>query len=866
MTVGAMHHRFLLGDHPRLHGAYERRRAALSEVADIDVTLVAIRKIQEKRNNPYQIRTESADVGSDGAIDPSSITTFQNMVDVVGEEVDEKSAGNTTNSDQGQRNMLDMGDFLSRPIPISNFQIAVGASTSVRLSVWDLFTLDPSIRAKLRNYAYLRGNLHVRVAISGTPFHYGRLMVSYQPVPLKNAALVRQIDNLTLEPNFWRFAFLNYQSQAPGATTVDVRDNQPVDMICPYISTKPMHRLFNSSAAAMADTTSYADIENAGDIFIYSVAPLGCINATPSDVSVYVYAWMTEVELGTSTATQIQITTESKDIDERVTGPVEKYATRLASYASVMTAIPVIEPFAAASAIALNGIAGVASIFGWSKPVMIESPPVLVKNMGFQNGAQTIGFDTNYRITLDPKQELTVDPRVLGDGEDEMVINHITAVESLLTTFSWNDDSPIMQTPIWSCLNIPTLNTTFTNLAALYVQPTALSYAALPFDYWRGTITYRLDIICSQFHRGKLAVFFEPNVNQAVLINAALATNKQYIKVIDIQETQSIEFDVNWAFPRAWARVPTTTESLNAFGSTFSVTGMEQFANGYIGVTPLTTLQSPDDSDISINVFVSSSDMQFNFLHQNKLPTERGIITESRDVTFSKEVTCLDLNESSAVMDHICEEHFGERPISFRSLLKRYTSTVKRETVANPTASKIIYANVPIMPPIDPSYGDPISTGNPTLWSYLRYAYVGMRGGVRKRLHVRGLLEDGISLHHKVNLASVSSSDNIVFSTNTDDSILSLLAGSVTFVPHSNGGIEVELPFYSSNLYHYSFAEDGMGPAATGSDELEWVKRYTYSLESNTASGALVFVEDSASAEDFSFMRFQGAPYFSISV
>lgn len=852
----------LIVSNPNMRKMWKERIKILSLIADAEATINFLLNIEENRMYSTALITESESLGAvmrEGPVSSMMEEKYENVIDVSGQVADNEVSGFSSNSSQGQKELLDIQGFLSRPIPIANFQIPTSTDVSVIYDVWDLYTLNPAMRAKLRNYAYLRGNLHIRIAISGTPFHYGRMLASYQPYPDRNENIINHLSSVAFDAN-WRPLFLNYLSQSEGAVAMDVRDNQPVDLVCPFISTKPMHRLYNDSALVIGSSTSFQDLEEAGSLFFYSINQVKSTSATPSDVSVYIYAWMTEVELGTSTATQVGIVTESEVVsDERETGPVEKIASRLSSVADMMSAVPVIGPYATASKVVLGALGRVSAIFGWSKPIPINDP-ILVKNCGFQNGANVIGQDTNFRITLDPKQELTVDPRVIGSGDDEMTIAHIAKRESYLTTFSWNDDSAVMASPLWiSCVN-PSLCTEFTDIAGDWLQPTALAFSAAPFLYWRGTIKFRFDIVASQFHRGKLAFFFEPNAAQFALINADIDTNKQYMRIIDIQETQSVTFCVNWAHPRAWAKSVNSTQIKQLHGPAVLPSVLAEYVNGYIGVVPLTTLQSPDDSDISINVFVSSDDMNYNMFSEMHIPGNRELITES-EVINTHEVTCYELNDSSASAQHISEEHFGEQPVSFRALCKRYAKTSDQAFGANASTMKVIQSRFNTYSLPAPLYSG--TTPNLTLYGYLRYAYVGIRGGMRKRLHHWVDSQSSNVTQCKVTL------DNPLLAVIPGTAILTtpqaaVLSGTVSFLLTASGGIEAEIPFYSNNLFAFSFADDLIGANSANDMIDEWSKSYTVSLDAGGATDAGFVIEESATAEDFSFLRYQGAPFFRI--
>jgi len=516
------------------------QRKLLAEIDSCRATMELIDRIVRKRSD---ISTESQvaeAVASDGPM--TTLNSQENFEEAAGADVEIVSAGVSSGLRTGQDGTLDMGQFLSRPVEIYKLKVTAGSPVDIRLSVWDIWSLIPSVRAKLRNFAFLRGNMKVRISVAGTPFHYGRLLASYQPYADYNANITNLLVAYNLQPTDFRPLLLNYLSQAPGSALINVNENIPTDVECPFISTKPMHRLFNSSSTAIAALTSLDDFADAGDLFILSVNTIKAVSASPTPVYIQIYAWMEDVELGVGTGTQMVITTESKvvrrrrkaaPVDEREIGPVENIASRVAQISRALVGVPFIAPFAEASSMMASGVSSLAAIMGWSKPVPITHP-MHMRNDAFHNDALTIGCDMSKRVVLDPKQELTVDPRVCGGSEDEMTIQHISSRSTYFKTFAWNDTDAALVAPIWTCAVIPSLATHVTKSTNQFMQPTAMCFAAQPFHFWRGDIIFKFDIVCSSFHRGKLAIFFEPNVAQAVLINADLSLNKQFVRVVDI--------------------------------------------------------------------------------------------------------------------------------------------------------------------------------------------------------------------------------------------------------------------------------------------------------------------------------------------
>jgi hypothetical protein len=803
---------------------------------------------------PGRVLTESGVVANDLTFE----SIEENFNEFAGDEVKEVNAGNSAYPATGQEEVLGIADFFARPVEIATLSLTAGADFFTNYDVWDLFTANPSIRAKLRNYAYFSANLHLRVSISGSPFHYGRVLLSYQPFPASNGTLTRllaaNITFPTMKP-----LLINYLSQSDGAVTMDIKSNKPVEMEIPFISTKPMMRLFNTSALVLADTSPYADMEYAGALHLATINPVASTSSTPSVARMQIVAWATNVKLGAPTGTQIAITTESGVVDERETGPVEKVSTKLAEISGALSRVPSIGHLALASEMLFSSVSRFAAIFGWSRPVMIDEP-MIVKNQPFQNGAQTIGAETNYRLTIDPKQELTVDPSIGGCSRDEMVIADIANRTTYLTSFNWLENTAPMSV-FWMCRNSPYLHTKDSGALYDFYQPTAMCYAVTPFAAWSGKIVYRFEIVASAFHRGKLAIFFEPNVAQYSLINTNMSTNKQFLAVVDIQETQVFEVCVEWGYPRQWAGV--SHVYTDEYGATISSSN-PTYCNGYIGVMPFTSLQSPDGSDIPINVYVRCENMRVNELTDRRFPNQRRIRTES-GVVPQEDFVCTPLNKSVVSFDNASLYHYGEEPLSFRSMLKRYVSTAE----FNYNMAAVTVGHIEIVEPNMPvnvlPYGATARARTTfDLFSYLRMAFLGFRGSIRKRVHISGNEDAQIGDQVKVTRGGVAggATPGISFIAAVADSALQ---GTVTFAQHSNAGVEYEAPFYSRNLYALAFADDMQGTINTDEMETAWSKTCVIDIDTHKPGAFYMYAQiETAAGEDFGFFRYQGAPYFSV--
>lgn len=819
--------------------------------------------VKRMLNNNYTILTESAEVG---AMSVGSVTTMdisENFGDAGGEVKEDHTSGVLPSTTIGAMEMVNMGDFLSRPVPIYKVGWSVGSHLNIQLPVWDLFTSDPAVRSKIRNYAYLRGDLNVRIAISGTPFHYSHVLVSPQPFANLNST-IREYEAGVISHASLRPCFLNYLSQAKGSAVMDIRDNRPADFKIPFMSTKPVMRLFNDSTAVVAG--SFQDAVDLCDLYIYSVNPLGATSTDATNLYVQVYAWMDNVHLGTSTGTQMTIVTQSAEFK---TGPVERIASRVSSVATALSKVPILKPYATAASMISSGIGSLAAIFGWSKPIK-DSDIGSLRPFPISNSATTIGNSLARRITLDPLQEIEVSATALGVEEDEMVISYLARRSTLLTTFTWAEtDTPLV--PIYTLRMHPNMCTVATAGSRTHIQPTSMAFAVQPFAYWRGDIHVRLDIVCSAFHRGKFGVFYEPNTKQFNLINNNLSLNKQYMKVIDIQETQSVEFVISWASYREWLKNMPSADAVTVASQLFTTTFIEGYLNGYIGVVPFTELQSQSAVDpVYVNVYVYSPDLMVNGLTSANLPGVRDGYLESAQLENSGSV--LPLNLSSASPVGICDKYFGERPISFRALLKRYApyQGVYNKDVSLLTNNGAVYFAYPIMPPIQRAYGAPTPTyaqESVNLLDYLRYAYIGYKGGIRymivspsTTLAPRGELSPTIA-GLRVPSSTNETADAYAFTYN-DVYATNLNGQSVEFIK-TNAGVEIDLPFYSNNLFAFSFNQTNDDTSGSSSMEKTWYRNFYHTVpgSGNTNISSILL---GCTGEDFNLLRYQGAPYYNV--
>jgi hypothetical protein len=238
------------------------------------------------------------------------------------------------------------------------------------------------------------------------------------------------------------------------------------------------------------------------------------------------------------------------------------------------------------------------------------------------------------KLSVDDKQELSIDPRIAGLGsEDPLDIRSIAKRESYLTSFTWAIGTA-PETLLWNARVDPVTWAENGSPTAFYLPACAM--AALPFEYWTGTMNFRFQIVASSFHKGRLKIVYDPQF---------LATNEyntNYLEVIDIADKTDFTISIANGQSRTYLNhhLP-GSDSVTQMYSTTPYASVEE-GNGVVGVyvvNELTTPNSTVNNDIEINVYVSMGDdfevaqpddyfQRFVFKPQSGLESD-GIVPES---------------------------------------------------------------------------------------------------------------------------------------------------------------------------------------------------------------------------------------------
>jgi len=781
----------------------------------------------------------------------------------------------------------DLGNFLSRPINIATYQWAVDQPLFETIKPWSAYLSNPFIRNKIQNFELLRMNLHMKVLISGTPFHYGRALVSYNPL--------NGFDEVTIERGFGTVfdADLIGASQKPHIFLNPTLNAGGV-LELPYFY-KDNYISVSESLANIAD--------NLGEVTLRSFGNLRHTDGG-NPVTINVYLWATEVTLTMPTSRDLPPLTSQSGVmnsgDEYGQGIISKPASAIAKAAGALKSIPLIMPYARATEMVATKVGDIARLFGYSRPAVLTDPGIM-KPMPAGNVANIDAADAVVKLTFDSKNEVTIDPRVTGlEARDEMGVIDYVKRESYLTTFNWTSDANPGDM-LWNCRVAPDLfgsvnYTTPTLRRELHMTP--MCHMAQLFKYWQGSIKFRFQVVKSAYHKGRMLIRYDPRS-----LGANIDYNTNYSRVIDIAEAEDFEITIGWGQFQPWLECEEIDGNLNYSPSTRLSELFMRACNGVIELDVINELVSPSaDSDISVNVYVSMCDdakfadpdalkiRSLNYFRhpqeepppplaaraaEEPLESQSGLVMEN-DVDEPNASMKLDtIASEGSDTDQTMNVYFGESITSIREMIKRYVMTRYwcRTYAKGPGDFNIMTLTnktFPYQQGYDPLGVDNEEFGkynfsNMNPLSFFQPCYAGYRGSVRHKYlyHTAGMQVAPIVTRNEYQIAPMGTwlRNNVIGDSSTSVTKFctrDTWQGAAVTGTQTNSGLEVEFPFYNRARMGYSRLISARtldcpttkSVFATGLD---------FSFSSGT-DDRIAFQQWTAAGEDFSFYFFTGVP------
>lgn len=765
-----------------------------------------------------------------------------------------------------------LADFFMRPIKIQEFTWDVSTPFFQNFNPWTNYFTNKRVINRIANFNLMRANLHVKIMINGNAFYYGRLLASYLPLPTE--------DQFTLNRAFFPQDAVE-ASQRPHVY-IDPTTSQGGTLHLPFVF--PYNAL----------NVPTGDWGLMGAMNIRHLQLLKHANGATDGLTVSVFAWADNVKLSVPTSSNpFGLIPQSGD--EYSLGPVSAPAAVVEKVAARLSQIPSIAPYALASQMIASGVGLLARAFGYSRPVVVN--PISPMRPTFGNYANANVPDACQKLTLDNKQETCIDSRVAGlNGDDEMAIRSISTRESWLTSFIWTT-AATPETQLFTTYVTPV---TWAKVSNEYHIP-AMTFASLPFKWWRGTIKYRFQIVGSNFHKGRIKIVYDPYQF------AGNEYNTNYVRIFDISTEKDFTVAVGWGTKRPFLRTLGVDDALPgvltnpwAADAITTLVPLSSNCNGALNVYVVNDLTVPNsavNNDIEVNVYVSTSD-DFEIvepqnckirnygwirppdiltLQKPELEPQAGMMVGECDMTTPDDSRPMIEGDGELMASKlhgtsdIYKVMFGDPVTSARQVIKRYCLNRANlvATVASNTTSfgwtSYIY---PDFPPyrgtvVAPEGLDVAGTKNQvsmTIINWFTPAYVVRRGGMRWKV---------LSPTIKVNEGPVYGYTSVKREPCADTASVTIVTGlNATFASavqafpntwdggmvqpqHNNGVLEVDLPFYAARRFFFGKKRN----MTLTTDDTPF-----HSITVGIAASPSTLFRYVAGSDDFDLSFFTGAP------
>jgi hypothetical protein len=695
----------------------------------------------------------------------------------------------------GYKPSVELSNFFSRPLTIANIPWTISAPLDIVLQPWFLYFNDDRVKAKLQNFAYLSCNMKIKIMVNASPFYYALGIAAYQPKKNFNGC---RIYSATTN----RLAKYVSISQRPHVYLYP-QCCQGGQMTLPYINQRNWLRVKYDD-----------DFKNMGELSLNEIVQLSNANdLSGTNVNITILAWAEDVRLcGLTSALTLQA--------DEYEGPISGPASAVARAAKSLSSIPIIGRYATATSIGANAVATIARLFGFTNVPNLESQHPMRNDPFFNVSSCDLSAPVD-KLTIDPKNELTIDPRVIGlDPKDELVISSIACRESFLTSFMWSQED-VHDDIVFNLRVSPSLFNTSVESGQTQYYLTPMHMIAEMFQYWRGDIIVRFRVIASRFHKGRLRISWDP---AAQIHSNPDTTNIVFTEIVDISQKQDFEIRIPYQQATAYARTDTSpVTGFNDGSSYVSIT--DSITNGNLTVRVYNQLTGLLETGV-IHVAVSVRGAEnLEFACPRDISREwTPFVPQSEELSYPDHCANTTVIKAPSSDQHTHLVYMGEVVKSLRPLLRRTCYVYTACTADTADASKFSVQKF-MLPRKLPSYGYDTSgmstttsafapTGSynvnfvhniPLTW--VGSCFVGSRGSLLYRINANRTIQSSNVTISRNKVPHTSISPVVTLSTSGDTAnqrrylqwkaLDSGAAGIVLQNTVTQNGINFLLPMYS---------------------------------------------------------------------
>jgi hypothetical protein len=266
------------------------------------------------------------------------------------------------------------------------------------------------------------------------------------------------------------------------------------------------------------------------------------------------------------------------------------------------------------------------------------------------------------------------------------------------------------------------------------------------FKFWKGSVTYKVQVVCSKMHSGRLKLQFDPWVANGVynvIHTNTTELNARFTSILDLSVTHEMEFTIDYVSdkPYLFTKVaPGTTNDFRPISSadvTCNIhSGYDQAASmGIFVVSVLNELVAPNPTGGAPSAAFASVDVNVFFKCDSAMEYYQPIDNNWTTAVFTptSSVSSSDPYSSSVVSSKTSSEgssaFFGESVVSLRTLVKR--KSLNFVTINSAAAAVNKNELVTRLLPMYPANRNAGDNRTNTFESFMAPSYLAKRGSSR---------------------------------------------------------------------------------------------------------------------------------------
>ncbi len=519
------------------------------------------RKLRHKWYKPV-LHVVGPDVEMTSNMDEPISEEVHSTTVIVDQGVVEENYFGVTNESTIGATPSEIRDFLGK----DNILTPIVWSTSSNAND-NLLTIDPSAVLLSGKYAdklygmnMIRFNVEVTVKVNAYPFQAGCLLLHFLPCAGDFSAGWTTTRNINLTT----------KTQHP-CIEIDAHESSK-KMSIPYVTPYNYYDRLN-------------DKYRIGKFYLDVLSPLtvGASGATTADITIS-YRF-TDVELAAPMVPNSEKVAMSK------TGSISQGLRATARVVNNLSAVPMLRAYSEPASWALRTAAGLASSFGYSKPIM-DTAMVPVHSTQYRYSAVCDGPDDSIPLGVCNDNKLGVAHDVSIVPEDEMSMQYLLQKRYYYQSYTWGSATTTIYDAAIAPWNLYLQGTYSSGIkTATYKTGGPLYYLSNFFTYWRGSIRVRIKIVKTQFHTGRLVIVWSPTYGTTTAPSDSTFSLRHYI---DIREADEIELELPFMVPQEFLG--------------------QSDSSGRLSILVQNVLRAPETCSSSVQVlmyFSAGSDFQF---------------------------------------------------------------------------------------------------------------------------------------------------------------------------------------------------------------------------------------------------------------